>query len=205
MIRIGGLTPLTATDFPGCLSAVVFCQGCPWRCDYCQNPHLIDPDASGGPEWKQIIAFLERRKGLIDAVVFSGGEPTLQRGLADALKTIREMGFRTGLHTSGAYPERLADALPHLDWVGMDVKAPFETYEAITHVPKSGAKARRSVESILASDVECEFRTTIHPIKTGKREIERMAGELAVLGAGHYKVQSFRSKICLDPELSKRK
>ncbi|HQT26847.1 MAG TPA: anaerobic ribonucleoside-triphosphate reductase activating protein, partial [Burkholderiales bacterium] len=155
MIRAGGFTPLSTADYPGCLSAVVFCRGCPWRCGYCHNPHLLDPDFRGGPNWDEILEFLERRKGLLDAVVFSGGEPTLQKRLAGALKEVREMGFRTGLHTSGAFPECLEAVFPYLDWVGMDVKAPFEDYEAITHAKGSGEKARRSVELILESNVEC--------------------------------------------------
>ncbi len=191
MINIGGLTPLTTTDFPGCLSAVVFCQGCPWRCGYCHNPHLLDRHAFAGVAWKSVLDFLYRRVGLLDAVVFSGGEPTLQKSLIDAVKEVRKMGFRTGLHTSGAYPDRLNSLLPHLDWVGMDVKAPFEGYESVTHVPGSGEKARRSVELIVESGVNCEFRTTVHGL--GKRDVAKIERELELLGAGHYKIQAFRS------------
>ncbi len=84
-LRVGGLTPLTATDYPGHLAAVVFCQGCSWRCAYCHNSHLIPPRASAQIEWPAVMQFLARRVGLLDAVVFSGGEPTLQPSLAQAL------------------------------------------------------------------------------------------------------------------------
>lgn len=205
MIRVGGLTPLTTTDYPGCLSAVVFCQGCPWRCGYCHNPHLLDPHSRGAIKWEAVLAFLARRRGLLDAVVFSGGEPTLQKKLPGAVQKVRDMGFRIGLHTSGAYPERLKTLLPFLDWIGMDVKAPFDAYAAVTNVRGSGEKARRSVDLILESGVTHEFRTTVHPKKTTREAIETMAGELARLGVGHYRVQAFRSRICLDRELLSEK
>ena len=79
-LRIGGLTPLSTTDYPGQLAAAVFCQGCPWRCGYCHNPHLIPATVKQGIDWVEVMRFLERRRGLLDAVVFSGGEPTLQPG-----------------------------------------------------------------------------------------------------------------------------
>lgn len=198
MIRVGGLTPLTAIDYPGCLSAVVFCQGCPWRCGYCHNPHLLQRSAAAGIEWKDVRSFLFRRIGLLDAVVFSGGEPTLQKSLPQAMEEVRSLGFRIGMHTSGAHPRRLEAALPFVDWVGMDVKAPFDSYESVTHVRESGKKARRSIESILKSGVDCEFRTTVHPEWKGMGEIEKIARELEGLGAGHYRVQPFRPGGCLD-------
>ncbi len=123
-MRIGGITPLTTIDFPGRLAAVVYCQGCPWRCSYCHNPELLDATAPAAVPWPQVLAFLQSRRGLLDGVVFSGGEPTLQAALPAALAEVRAMGFATGLHTGGMYPERLAAVLPLLDWVGLDVKGP---------------------------------------------------------------------------------
>src|SRR5215831_3439565 len=106
-LRVGGLIPLSASDWPGYLSAVVFCQGCPWRCGYCHNPHLLPARGSGGIAWSDVLAFLQRRAGLLDAVVFSGGEPLAQATLANAMRGVRRLGFRIGLHTGGAYPARL--------------------------------------------------------------------------------------------------
>jgi pyruvate formate lyase activating enzyme len=87
-LRIGGVAPFSATDFPGRLAAVVFCQGCPWDCRYCQNPHLI-PRAKTQVAWTDMLAFLKRRRRLLDGVVFSGGEPTLQTGLREAMRAAR--------------------------------------------------------------------------------------------------------------------
>ncbi|MBI2095985.1 MAG: anaerobic ribonucleoside-triphosphate reductase activating protein [Candidatus Omnitrophica bacterium] len=107
-VLCGGLTALTTIDFPDRLSAVIFCQGCPWRCPYCQNPGLISSTGAGRLSWAEVVAFLERRRGLLEAVVFSGGEPTLQAGLATAAAEVKAMGFLVGLHTAGPYPRRLA-------------------------------------------------------------------------------------------------
>ncbi|MEK7361688.1 MAG: anaerobic ribonucleoside-triphosphate reductase activating protein, partial [Pseudomonadota bacterium] len=134
-LQIGGLTPLSATDYPGELAAVVYCQGCPWRCGYCHNPHLLPGRAPGAIAWSEVLAFLGRRRGLLDAVVFSGGEPTAQPGLARAMRETKRLGYRIGLHSAGIYPRRFAEVLPLVDWVGFDAKAPFDAaYERITGV-----------------------------------------------------------------------
>jgi pyruvate formate lyase activating enzyme len=200
-LRVGGLTPLSTTDYPGCLSAVVFCQGCPWRCGYCHNPHLLPACGASEIAWSDIVSFLRRREGLLDAVVFSGGEPLAQAGLAEAMRTIRTMGFRVGLHTGGAYPSRLAEVLTLVDWVGFDIKASFGEYTRITTVPRSGDRALESARLLLASNVAHEFRTTVHPHQHDPQTIERLAGELADLGARHYVLQEFRSEGCVDAAL----
>lgn len=201
VLRVGGLVPLTTGDFPGCLSAVLFCQGCPWQCGYCHNPHLIPAVKETDLPWEQVRGFLQKRQGLLDAVVFSGGEPTLQAGLAAAIRETREMGFRVGLHTAGNYPERLEKILPLLDWVGMDIKAPFADYARITGVPGSGAKAWASARMLLASGVAHEFRTTVHPAQLGDADVLALAQELAELGARHFVLQEFRPNGCLDEAL----
>ncbi len=140
-LRIGGITPLTSIDFPGRLAAVLYCQGCPWRCGYCHNPELLDATTPAAVPWPEVLAFLKSRQGLLDGVVFSGGEPTLQAALPAALAQVRALGFQTALHTGGMYPERLQALLPLLDWVGLDIKGPLHAYDAITRTPGSGAKA----------------------------------------------------------------
>ena len=191
-LRVGGLTPLTTIDFPGRLAAVVFLQGCPWRCGYCQNPGLIAADAPGALSWGQVRAFLERRRGLLDGVVFSGGEPTLQAGLGDALREVRELGFEVGLHSAGMYPERLAGLLPSLDWIGLDIKAPLPEHDAVTGVPGSGAKARASLAHVLRSGIAYECRTTWHEGLFALDRLIALAQELAGLGVTHWSVQRCR-------------
>lgn len=201
-LRIGGFTPLTTTDYPGQISAVVFLQGCPWRCSYCHNPHLIPASAPTHILWSDITGFMRKRQGLLDALVFSGGEPTLQGGLALAIDEIHQLGFKVGLHTAGMYPERLAQILPLLDWVGMDIKAPFDQYEKITGVPNSGDNARISAQLLIKSEIAHEFRTTWHPQLLDYPEMEKLTNELVGMGATHYVLQEFRASGCTDKNLS---
>ena len=202
-LAVGGLTPLTSTDYPGCLAAVVFCQGCPWRCGYCHNPHLIPRDGEGQLDWPAVMDFLHRRRGLLDAVVFSGGEPTLQDGLPQAIEEVRRLGFKVGLHTGGTYPARLKEILPLLDWVGMDIKAAFADYLLVTGVPGSGDKARDSAQALLASGIACEFRTTVHPLYHTPESLLRLAEELRDLGVRHYVLQEFRPQGCANDTLNR--
>ncbi|HMA30870.1 MAG TPA: anaerobic ribonucleoside-triphosphate reductase activating protein [Casimicrobiaceae bacterium] len=197
-LSVGGLTPLSSTDWPGELCAVVFCQGCPWRCGYCHNPALLPARRDGGIAWADIEAFLARRRGLLDGVVFSGGEPLAQPGLAAAMASARAQGFRVGLHTGGAYPRRFAQVLPLLDWVGFDIKAPFDEYPLVTAVPGSGDQALASARLLIESGVDCEFRTTVHPRQLSPAAIERLAAGLAGLGARRYVLQAFRSTGCVN-------
>lgn len=199
---IGGLTPLSLLDWPGQLAAVVFCQGCPWRCGYCHNPHLIPPRAATSLKWDDVLAFLERRRGLLDAVVFSGGEPLLHAGISRALHEVKLLGFKLGLHTAGAYPRRLAELLPAVDWVAMDVKAPFADYAATTGAADSGRPALESVRLILASGVAYEFRTTVHPDLLAAAALPALASSLAQLGVRHYALQEFRPQGCASQELN---
>jgi len=200
-LNVGGFTPFTATDYPGQLAAVVFVQGCAWRCGYCHNPHLQERPVQSPLDWHAILATLARRRGLLDAVVFSGGEPTTDPALPDAMRAVRELGFKVGLHTACIYPDRLRAALPLADWVGFDVKAPFDQYQGITRVPGSGVAARACVEAILASGVAYECRTTVHPALLSPEALLRMADELRALGVDNYVVQQFRPQGCADAGL----
>lgn len=192
-LRIGGLTPLTTLDFPGRLAAVVFCQGCPWRCGYCHNPELLDAAAPPAVPWAQALAFLEGRRGLLDGVVFSGGEPTLQAALPAALQAVRALGLQTALHTGGMYPDRLAALLPLLDWVGLDIKALPARYAAITATPGSGARAWAGLDALLAHGVDHECRTTWHAGLFGVDELLALARALAARGVRRWALQECRA------------
>ncbi|MCG2585929.1 anaerobic ribonucleoside-triphosphate reductase activating protein [Massilia sp. TS11] len=189
------MTPFSATDYPGKLAAVLFVQGCPWRCGYCHNPHLQARTAANPVDWAQLKAFLARRVGLVDAVVFSGGEPTIDPRLADAMADVRALGFGIGLHTACIYPERLRQVLPQVDWVGFDVKGPFADYARITG-SDAGAQVRASVETIIASGVAHECRTTTHPQLHSPAMLMALARELASLGVRHYALQHLRPQGC---------
>ncbi len=191
-LSIGGIEPFTAIDFPGKLAAVAFCRGCGWRCGYCHNPHLLP--VAPGDDWSMIETFLDSRRGLLDGIVFSGGEPLLQSGLGEALKRCREMGFATALHTGGNSPTRLERVLPLLDWVGFDVKAPFDAYAAVTGVPGSGDKVQESLDRLLSSGVDYEVRTTVDPALLDRQQLLALALELRSRGVSHYALQVCRSE-----------
>ena len=173
-LQIAGLVPLSTVDWPGRLAATVFCQGCPWACTYCHNTAILDPRVPGAVGWSQLEKLLERRHGLLDGVVFSGGEATMQHALVPAVRRVREAGFSIGLHTGGAYPGRLATLLgldrdgtrreaPLVDWIGFDVKASWAGYTALVDRPGSAPKAERSLGMLLASGIDHELRMTVTP------------------------------------------
>ena len=189
---VGGVTPFTTIDFPGRLAAVIFCQGCPWRCAYCHNPHLLSHRQAATRRWPEVASWLESRRGLLDGVVFSGGEPLLQRQLAAAIGETRAMGFAVALHTGGAYPQRLQALLPLLDWVGFDVKAPFDGYRPITG-SDGGETARQSLAILIASGTPHEVRCTVDERLLTVNDLCRMARQLSALGVSRLVLQARRS------------
>ncbi|MDJ0933570.1 anaerobic ribonucleoside-triphosphate reductase activating protein [Breoghania sp.] len=192
-LRVGGLSRLSMYDWPGELVATVFCQGCPWNCVYCHNPHLIPPPAKTDLAWNDVLTFLEGRSGLLDGVVFFGGEPTLLKALPEAMRAVRDMAFSIGLHNGGPYPARLDEILPLTDWVVYDVKAAFADYERITGVPGSGEKARAGLECVLESGVACDIRTTVYEPLFNEAALQRLSSDLAAMGVRNHRLQLFRS------------
>ncbi|WP_246120803.1 anaerobic ribonucleoside-triphosphate reductase activating protein [Chitinolyticbacter meiyuanensis] len=200
--RLAGFVPFSGCDWPGELACVVFVAGCPWRCRYCHNPALQQrASPPGAPQWDELLGWLPTRRGLIDAVVFCGGDPLVEARLPEMLAQVRALGFKTALHTGGAYPARLGQCLPQLDWVGFDVKHDFADYADVTGVASSGVAAQRSLDLLLASGVAFECRTTWHPLLQDHAALVRLADRLAALGVRDYALQCFRPTGCRDDEL----
>ncbi|WP_456844418.1 anaerobic ribonucleoside-triphosphate reductase activating protein [Cellulomonas sp. P5_C6] len=194
-LAIAGLVPLSSCDWPGRLVATAFLQGCPWRCTYCHNSAILDPRAPGQVPWRDVLDLLDRRHGLLDGLVFSGGEPTRQSGLVDAARRVRDEGFQVGLHTAGIYPRRLAAVLPHVDWVGLDIKAPAHLYRAITRVggPTTSADAAfASLRVALDSGVDLQVRTTVDPTVLHPDEVAGLESALRDLGVRDHVLQAAR-------------
>ena len=197
-LRVGGLQAFTTIDFPGALAAVVFVQGCPWRCPYCHNPHLQPRHATGGPpgpSWAGLRPWLQRRARVLDALVFSGGEPTLDPALPAALREARAMGYRIGLHSAGMAPRRLRALLPLVDWVGLDVKAPLDDdalHDRLSGVRGAARAVRASVQALLASGVAHECRTTVHASLLAGGALTRMRAQLRGLGVRSWALQACR-------------
>ncbi|NYT61825.1 anaerobic ribonucleoside-triphosphate reductase activating protein [Alcaligenaceae bacterium] len=199
---MGGITPFTATDYPGQLAAAIFVQGCPWRCGYCHNPHLQKRTRGSPITWNDVLSLLKRRIGLIDAVVFSGGEPSIDPCLASAMVQVKRLGYKIGMHSGGTHPERLKSVLPMLDWIGLDIKAVFASYATVTQVAGSGAAALSSLRAVLDSGISYECRTTAHPALLPEPELLKLANTLADMGVENYALQVFRKQGCNDPILN---
>lgn len=191
-LLIGGIIPFSTVDWPGKLACVAFLAGCPWRCPYCQN-HALRSFGAATQTDEDLFAFLDERRGLLDGVVFSGGEPLAQAATVDAAHRAQGMGFAVGLHTCGGYPERLQQILPHVDWVGLDVKAPWDAYERITGGHDTGALARKSLELLLDAGIPFETRTTWHPSLLSAADIEEIGRDLAARGVRNWAVQAYRA------------
>ncbi len=163
-LAIAGLVPLSAVDWPGRLVATVFCQGCPLRCPYCQNSSILDPTVPGAVPWGDVEDLLSRRRGLLDGVVFTGGEALRQEAVLDAMARVKAEGFMVGLHTAGVYPRRLEAALGHVDWVGLDIKALPGDYPEAVGAP--GGKAWRALELVMEASAEARHDASPHTAPT---------------------------------------
>ena len=194
LINIGDIDKFSIVDFPSKMAVVVFMQGCPWRCPFCYNQSLQSTQIEGMATWDNLLHLLEHRQGMIDAVVFSGGEPLMQNTLPQAIDEVRQMGFEIGLHTGGYRPVMLGQILDKLDWVGFDIKAPLtvEHYKKATGNAGDAAKVKESLQMLIDSGVHFECRTTCDPRLLTIDDIYAIADELAALGVKEYYLQKYR-------------
>ncbi len=192
-MHIGGMQKLTLLDYPGKVACTIFLSGCNLRCPYCHNPGLVLPEQSNGPgiSETELFSFLEQRKGKLDGVCVTGGEPTLQPGLPEFLENIRGLGYVTKLDTNGTNPGMLEQLLHDdlLDYVAMDIKNSPSRYAETCGGLNVLSKVQESTALLLDSPVEYEFRTTVcKPLHTEKemKEIGRW-----LKGAKQYFLQPF--------------
>ena len=162
-MKICGLQKMTLLDYPGKIACTVFLGGCNFRCPYCHNSELLDGTAEEVMSVQELLEFLSKRKGLLDAVCISGGEPTLQRELAALLKQIKAMGYLTKLDTNGSRPEVLKELVSQglVDYVAMDIKNCPQRYEGTSGVPVQLAPLEESIRFLAEGNVDYEFRTTV--------------------------------------------
>ena len=204
MINIGGFEKSTLLDYPGKVSAVVFTHGCNLRCPYCHNPELVIDKFENDSSFSEayVLDFLKKRVGKLDGVVVTGGEPLIQKGILDFIHRIKDMGFLVKLDTNGMLPGKLKDALGtgDIDCVAMDVKYSKEGYRTFSGLKGVNKKIQESIDLILSSGLDYEFRTTyvkgIHT-KESVEEISKM-----IKGSKDYFIQNFRSGKTIDMELS---
>ena len=202
-VPIAGITRFTTVDFPGRLAAVFYTRGCPWRCRYCHNHELQEGKRSAKDLQPETIGnFLFQRKGLLDGIVLCGGEPLMHDGLFEFMKSIRNIGFEMALHTGGMFPKRLKKILTLCDWVGMDIKAPLHKYDRVTQTKNSATLINESVDIVVNSGVDYEFRTTVHSLLLSDSDISNIAVHLAGRGAKTYAIQRFVKNGCKDKSLT---
>ena len=212
---IGGLQKTSLLDFPGKISAIVFTAGCNFRCGYCHNPELVKNITLNSDHCRieaqshniqaqtlssvDIFEFLKNRKGKLDGVVITGGEPCLQKDLPEFIKRIKSEGFAVKLDTNGSFPEMLEKVLPDLDYVAMDIKAPLEKYAKITASVIDTDKIQKSINILKNSGIDYEFRTTVVKSQLNYEDFEKI-GRL-IYGAPKYYLQKFVPSKILDKKL----
>ena len=163
-MKIHGLQKMTLLDFPGHVAATVFLGSCDWRCPFCHNFELATGEAEAVMTDEELYAFLEKRKGILDGVAITGGEPTLHKDLPKLLETIRQMGFAVKLDTNGMHPDMLETLLEKqlVDYAAMDIKNSPAKYAVTCGVDSLDlAPVRRSVSMLMGSGIGYEFRTTV--------------------------------------------
>jgi len=192
MVNIGGLVKFSVIDYPGKVSAVVFTQGCNFSCPFCHNPELVLPEKFAACiTEEEVFGFLKKRRGKIEGVVVTGGEPTIQDGIIPFLRQIREMGYFIKLDTNGTNPGILEEVIHCclVDFIAMDIKAPFEKYHILSGVKVDTDKINESINIILRSGLDYEFRTTFVSSLLSDEDISQIK---ALLGSDkRYRVQEF--------------
>jgi pyruvate formate lyase activating enzyme len=199
---IGGFQRFSLIDFPGKICAIVFTQGCNFRCPYCHNPELVDAKlpAVGAVSDEEVLSFLERRKGKLDAVTVTGGEPLMQPDLEDFLSRVRALGYLIKLDTNGSFPHRLEGIIQSklVDYLAMDIKATPKKYRSVIRKDVDISKILESITLIKNSGLDHEFRTTmVKPFfeKEDFLEIGRLAENCKL-----YALQRFVPSKTLDEE-----
>ena len=193
-MKFGGLQRTSLLDFPDRISSILFTVGCNLRCPFCYNRRLIiDPKPPFLSEEDALEILLSRKK-YVDAVVITGGEPTMNRDLPEFIRKLKENGFQVKLDTNGFYPETLRESLPYLDYVAMDVKTSLEKYKLLG--AKDTENLLRSIQIIMEGKVDYEFRNTVVPRIVDEEDIIKI-GKM-VEGAKRFAFQQFRPGETLD-------
>ncbi len=189
----GGLQELTLIDYPGKIAATVFTVGCDFRCYYCHNPELVLPEKikiTPTLSEQEILNFLQGRKGLLQGLCITGGEPTLQSDLPNFIQQVKALNFLVKLDTNGSNPRMLKELIQNklVDYIAMDIKAPLDKYTLVTGVEVNLENIKESINLIRQSAIEYEFRTTIAPGLTAQDILEIVP---LIEGTNNYYLQVF--------------
>ncbi len=194
MMKIGGFSKLTLLDFPGCVACIVFTSGCNFRCPFCHNASLVThtKDSEDISE-DEILSYLKKRKGLLDGVVITGGEPLLQNGIEDFIIKVRDLGYKVKLDTNGSFPDKLKNLLENglLDYVAMDIKNSKEKYSATAGCEVNLADIEKSISLLENSGIDYELRTTVTQELHNEDDIKNIA--LWIKRSPKYFIQNFKN------------
>lgn len=200
-MNIAGVQPLSLLDYPGKPCSIIFTQGCIFRCSYCHNPELIPLDAAPLRDTAEVLSFLDSRKGIVDAVCITGGEPTIQRDLLSFITMLKQLGLSVKLDTNGIRPDVVEElfAASLVDYVAMDLKAPWEKYRDVIRAGTSQTvdACKKTLSLIQDSGIAHEFRTTILPGVHTRDDFFEMAEYLRP--GEHYAIQQTSFKKTLEP------
>lgn len=178
-------------DYPGKISAVIFTGGCNFRCGYCHNPELVYGNGQEINE-QYIFDFLAKRKNYLDGVCISGGEPTLQKDLFKFIQVLKGKGYLVKLDTNGTHPEVISELINQkwIDYIAMDIKGSLDRYSEIVHEKVNIEKISESIDIIMNSAVDYEFRTTIHKEILNIRDLFEIVERIK--GAERYSIQNIK-------------
>ncbi len=198
---IKGFQGTTLIDYPGKIASIVYTGGCNFRCRYCYNRSLLNTTELPDLDTDRILRALSHRRGFIEGVVVTGGEPTIHHGVIELLSRIKRLGFAVKLDTNGSHPEILEWIVEEklADYIAMDYKAPLRRYEEITCVAGFEERVHASARLLIKYAKQYEFRTTVHPLILGTDDIDAICAELK--GAAAYYIQQYHPFDSLDEEL----
>jgi len=191
-MKIGGIQKTSLLDYPDTISAIIWTVGCNFRCPFCYNKDLVLEKVEEIPE-KEVLSFLKKRKGLLEGLVISGGEPLIQKDIVDFIEKVKKMRYLVKIDTNGMYPEKLKELINTklIDYVSMDVKAPKNKYDLLSGVKTDIKKIEKSIDIIRNSDISYEFKTTFVPELLEKKDIIEIAKWLD--GSKRYFLQQFKN------------
>ena len=206
MVEVKGWQKTSLIDYPGKICSVIFLPYCNFRCPFCQNPDLVkNPEEQPSISVEEIVKYIESKKEWIDGVCITGGEPTIHKDLPELIEKFKNIGMFVKLDTNGSNPEMLKELIKKglLDYIAMDIKAPLEKYHIAAGVKVDTEKIKESINIIMNSGIDYEFRATVVPRLHKKEDLQKMA-EL-VKGAKKFAIQQFRPNITLDESFQKEK
>ena len=175
-MKIGGFKKTSLLDYPDKISAIVWTVGCNFHCPFCYNKDLVEGKVDLISE-NEILSFLEKRKGMLEGLVISGGEPLMQKDIARFCEKVKKTGYLVKIDTNGTYPKKLKELVDKklVDYISMDIKAPKEKYDTLSGVKTNIKKIEESIEIIQKSGIDYEFKTTFVPNLLTKEDIMQIA------------------------------